>query len=370
MGGHVRSRAHVATPTALFEPTREPGPFCHDGRMDADTPQTGRLTKLSDVLDETDARLRRGEAASQAPWSTGFAPLDGYLSGGLRPGELALLGGPQGMGKTTFALQVARQVIAGGHAVLYVSYEHDSVNLLERLVAAEAGERAGIDAVPLRQVRALLEGDGTSASLSDKLAETPGGAEALAAVSVDLDRMHVLRGGIDTSVTDIESAVREVTRGSGQRPLVVVDYVQKIAMEGERAVDEERRMAHVAGGLKDLALTEAVPVLAISASDAAGISEGKRLRTQNLRGASSLAYEADVVLVLNEKYDVVARHHLVYGAANVERFHQFAVLTIEKNRGGMAGVDMEFRKRFEQARYERAGELVTEQLVDARLFVE
>ena len=338
--------------------------------MHGDTTPSSRLARLSDVLLETDARLRRGEAASHAPWATGFVPLDSYLSGGLRPGELTLLGGPQGMGKTTFALQVARQVIAAGHAVLYVSYEHDSVYLLERLVAAEAGERAGIDAVPLKSVRALLEGDGTSSSLSDKLAETPGGAEALAAVSLDIERFHVLRGGVDTSVTDIEDSVRAVVAQTGQRPLVVVDYVQKIALEGERAADEERRMARVAGGLKDLALTDVVPVLAISASDAAGISEGKRLRTQNLRGASSLAYEADVVLVLNEKYDVVARHHLVYGAANVERFHQFAVLSIEKNRGGLAGVDLEFRKRFEQARYERGGEVVREQLVDARLFVE
>ena len=338
--------------------------------MHGDTTPSSRLARLSDVLLETDARLRRGEAASHAPWATGFVPLDSYLSGGLRPGELTLLGGPQGMGKTTFALQVARQVIAAGHAVLYVSYEHDPVYLLERLVAAEAGERAGIDAVPLKSVRALLEGDGTSSSLSDKLAETPGGAEALAAVSLAIERFHVLRGGVDTSVTDIEDSVRAVVAQTGQRPLVVVDYVQKIALEGERAADEERRMARVAGGLKDLALTDVVPVLAISASDAAGISEGKRLRTQNLRGASSLAYEADVVLVLNEKYDVVARHHLVYGAANVERFHQFAVLSIEKNRGGLAGVDLEFRKRFEQARYERGGEVVREQLVDARLFVE
>jgi replicative DNA helicase len=339
-------------------------------RMHGDSSAASRLARLSDVLDETDARLRRGEAASHAPWATGFVPLDSYLSGGLRPGELTLLGGPQGMGKTTFALQIARQTIAHAHAVLYVSYEHDSVYLLERLVAAEAGERAGIDAVPLRAVRALLEGDGTSASLSDKLAETPGGAEALAAVSLDLGRFHVLRGGVDTSITDIEDAVRAIVALDGTPPLVVVDYVQKVALEGERAADEERRMARVAGGLKDLALTEVVPVLAISASDAAGIADGKRLRTQNLRGASSLAYEADVVLVLNEKYDVVARHHLVYGAANVEHFHQYAVLSIEKNRGGLSHVDMEFRKRFEQARYERGGDIVREQLVDARLYVE
>ena len=61
------------------------------------------------------------------------------------------------------------------------------------------------------------------------------------------------------------------------------------------------------------------------------------------------------MLVLNDKYDVVARHHLVYGSANAERFRNFAVLSIEKNRGGMAGVDIEFRKQFHQARYERDG---------------
>jgi replicative DNA helicase len=329
----------------------------------------GRLARLSDVLDETDDRLRRGQAASARPWSTGFIPLDSYLSGGLRPGELTLLGGPQGLGKTTFALQVARQVAASGHQVLYVSYEHDPVNLLERLLAAEAGERAGLDAVPLRSVRALLEGDGSASSLSEKLAETPGGAEALAAVSLDIDRFHVLRGGVETTVPDIETAVRTITGSTGEGPLVVVDYVQKVSVPGLDA-DEEHRMASVAGGLKDLALTASVPILAISASDAAGIADGSRLRTQNLRGASALAYEADCVLVLNDKFDVVARHHLVYGAANADRFRNYAVLTIEKNRGGVAGVDLEFRKRFEQARYERAGNLVEEQLVDARLFIE
>ena len=334
-----------------------------------DASPTFRLSRLSDVLAATDARLRQGEAATMRPWATGFEPLDGFLSGGLRPGELTLLGGPQGLGKTTFALQVARHVLAGGHPVLYVSYEHDAVNLLERLVAAEAGERAGRDAASLKAVRALVEGDGTAASLSDKLAETPGGAEALAAISADLDRLHVLRGGVSTSIPDIAAAAAAIADREVRHPLVVIDYVQKVATSMS-AHEEELRMAQVAGELKDLALTAAAPVFAISASDAVGIAEGKRLRTQHLRGASALAYEADAVLVLNEKFDVVARHHLVYGSSNAERFRNYAVLTIEKNRGGMAGVDMEFRKRFDQARYERDGELVAEQLVDSRVFTE
>ena len=328
-----------------------------------------RLSRLSDVLAATDSRLRQGEAATMRPWPTGFEPLDGFLSGGLRPGELTLLGGPQGLGKTTFALQVARQVLAAGNPVLYVSYEHDAVNLLERLLAAEAGERAGRDALPLKSVRALVEGDGSAASLSDKLAETPGGAEALAAISVDLDRLHVLRGGVRTAIPDIAAAAATVADRDVRHPLIVIDYVQKVAIDAS-VQEEEIRMARVAGELKDLALTSAAPVFAISASDSVGIADGKRLRTQHLRGASALAYEADAVLVLNEKFDVVARHHLVYGSANAERYRNYAVLTIEKNRGGVSGVDMEFRKHFDQARFERSGQLVAEQLVDSRIFTE
>jgi replicative DNA helicase len=334
-----------------------------------DVAATLGLSRVSDVLASTDARLRQGDAATLRPWATGFDPLDGFLSGGLRPGEVTVLGGPQGLGKTTFALQIARHALAAGHRVLYVSFEHDAVNLLERLLAAEAGERAGRDAVSLRAVRALVEGDGSAMSLSDKLAETPGGAVALGAISADLERLHVLRGGTRTATVDIAAAGAAIVGSDGRHPLIVVDYVQKVATDPP-AVDEERRMAQVAGELKDLALTIAAPVVAISASDALGISDGKRLRTQHLRGASALAYEADTVLLINDKFDVVARHHLVYGAANTERFRNYAVLTIEKNRGGMAGVDMEFRKRFDQARFERTGDLVAEQLVDSRVFTE
>ena len=94
------------------------------------------------------------------------------------------------------------------------------------------------------------------------------------------------------------------------------------------------------------------------------------MRISNLRGSSALAYEADTVLLLNNKYDVVARHHLVYSTGNVDEFRHWAVLTVEKNRSGRTGVEMEFRKRFDQCRFETRGRAVAEQLVDERIYVE
>ena len=73
---------------------------------------------------------------------------------------------------------------------------------------------------------------------------------------------------------------------------------------------------------------------------------------------------------MNDKYDVVARHHLVYDVSNAERFRNFAVMSIEKNRYGLDRIDLEFRKRFEQGRFEPEGSVVSEQLVDERVYVE
>jgi replicative DNA helicase len=138
----------------------------------------------------------------------------------------------------------------------------------------------------------------------------------------------------------------------------------------DQTIPEEDRITAVVEGLKDLSLERDVPVLAVVAADRAGIEMGKRMRVHNMRGSSSLAYEADVVLIMNEKYDVVARHHLVYNTSNAERFREWAVVTIEKNRSGRDKVDLEFRKRFEQGRFESEGGMVVEQLIDERMYVD
>lgn len=330
-----------------------------------------QIQPLSEVLAATDRRLGAGVAAAATVTPTGFHPLDTYLGGGLRAGELSLLGGPQGLGKTTMVLQMLRNVAASGGTGLYVSFEHDSVTILERIVGIEAAARHGVDAVPLRRVREAMENlDGHDGDLAARLANTPGGAEAVDAVASYSSRLFIHRAsGGTTDLNQIHALIDEVTRSTGSAPLVVVDYLQKVPVI-DRPLSEEDRITTVAQGLKDLALQMDVPVLAVVASDKEGIASGRRMRVQHLRGAAVLAYEADVVLVINDKYDVVARHHLVFDVGNAERYRSFVVVSIEKNRTGIDRVDLEFRKRFEQGRFETEGSPVSEQLVDERVFVD
>jgi replicative DNA helicase len=329
------------------------------------------LETLTGVLEQADYRVRAGSHAQARVWPTGFDILDTHLSGGFRSGELVLLGGPQGLGKTTWALQVGRNVARSGRSVLVFSYEHDLQTLLIRLVALEAGLLGGPDAPSLNRVRQTFEAaDGLTGSLAERLADTDGGAKAIEVVQEYADRLILHRStGSSTGVEEFRAAVRKVHEDTGQLPLVIVDYLQKVHVDGS-IPEEDERVTQVVEGLKDMALDEDVPVLAIVAADKAGIQQGKRMRVNNMRGSSALAYEADTVLILNDKYDVVARHHLVYNVGNVERFRHWAVMTVEKNRNGQAGADLEFFKRFEQSRFDPDGQIVAEQLTDERVFVE
>jgi replicative DNA helicase len=331
---------------------------------------TDELRSLSQVMRDADALLAAGRRATAWAWPTGFPLLDTYLGGGIRAGELCLLGGPQGLGKTTFALQVARNVARSGGACAMLSYEHDATTLLERLVALEAGELLGVDGVPLRRVREALEDlSVTSGSMEDRLSLTVGGAEAVSEVRSYADRLLLHRSlGSLTDLDAVREVVRDTIERTERRPLVIVDYLQKVFVAATPL--EEERVTVVVEGLKDLALDLEVPVLAIVAADKEGLAPGRRVRVHHLRGSSALAYEADIVLMLNDKYDIVARHHLLYDAGNADRYRQYVILSLEKNRSGMDRIDLQLRKRFEQARYETDALAVDEKLLDDRVFTE
>ncbi len=329
-----------------------------------------QLTSLSSVLASTDERLRSG-ADHPTIWPTGFPALDDALSGGLRSGSLLLLAGAQGAGKTTFAVQMARNAAASGRSVVYFTYEHDAESMLERLIALESGLLGDLNAPGLNRVReAFEEHDPALGGLADRLSDTTTGVQAIKNVESYGHRLHIHRStGSTTSLDVITSAVEQVWEDTGEAPMVVVDYLQKVKADNNLGVEDER-VTTIVEGLKDLAIAANAPVVSVVAADKDGLQTGKRMRAQHLRGSTALAYEADILLILNNKFDLVSRHHLVFAMGNVDKFKQMAVLSIEKNRHGFDGIDLEFKKRFEQSRFQTDGNRVVEQLVDERVFTE
>jgi replicative DNA helicase len=319
-------------------------------------------TTAFDVL----AALRTGGHGAPAPGTpcaTGFAPLDEVLHGGLRPGDLILLGGKPGQGKTTAALQWARHLATRGHVVVFACYEHREIDLVMRLLLTELGElieaRACDDELRLEALRERLRGLVTGGEdPADVLTSDPLLIEAERRMRAYGDRLLLVPAS--GTLTDLD-ALEQLVETAGARALFV-DYLQKVPA-GAAAIGEAERATHVAEGLKELALRRSLAVVALAAADRAGLSD-RRLHLHHLRGSTALAYEADVVVLLNEKLSIVSRLHLAYDTTRTHDFREHVVFSIEKNRSGLADVHLEFRKDFANHRFEPNGRWVSERLWD------
>jgi len=326
-----------------------------------------------DVIAELDDRLVSGRVTAYEPIPLGFNPLDKALGGGVRPGELILLGGAQGTGKTTMALQMARNVAASGAArVLYLCFEHEEDYLLNRLVAMESlvpdfphtGTAVKIQDVR-REILGTVQGRPTRTTpISGSEVLRP----ALERVGEYGSRLFLLRGSQTAStIENIRELVRSHQRLQPEvRLLLFVDYLQKVPQVPEPDTETEK-VTFVVNGLKDVALAEGIPVFAVVAADKEGL-KASRLRNHHLRGSSAINYEADVILILNEKYHIVAKVNIEFNPYQAQRFRDWIILTVEKNRSGADNLDLEFEKYFAYSAFDPEGRKVQEKLIEERLY--
>ncbi len=342
-------------------------------RLDADT---GSLVPRSalDVLVDLNDRIVSGNLADYQPIPLGFTPLDKTIGAGLRPGELFLIGGAQGTGKTTMALQMARNVASGGQAnVLYICFEHEEHYLLNRLIAMESAlahlpHKTG--AIKIQDVRREILGSWVAEGQASaaQLAANPRLRPSLDRIGRYGQNLFLMRGTQTASTVD---NIRKLVQGhkelsGGRQLLVIVDYLQKVPMFPEPNTETEK-VTVVVNGLKDIALAEQVGMIAIVAADKEGL-KAARLRNHHLRGSSAINYEADIIVILNEKYHIVAKVNIEFNPYQAQRFRDWAVLSVEKNRGGQDNVDLEYEKHFEFSCFDPNGRTVQEKLIEERLY--
>lgn len=333
--------------------------------MNLDAPHLlwGHNTEVS--LDDIARRLSQGpinSAHDRGTMATGFDPLDKVFDGGLRRGDLTIVGGVPGSGKTIMALQWARNLARNGHRVLYCCYEHDVATLFGRLLGLEIGELPKPVDMDEREalrdvVRQAIAGgwDDEPTGLRHPVARA-----ALAQMESYSEQLILAQlTGPTAGIAHIESAVRRSAMAAYD--LVVVDYLQKIPSQA--AMSSIDRYAASVEGLKTLALMEQCAVVAVSAVGPEALA-GRRLRLDGLRGAHALAHEADAVLTLNNKLNIVSKAHLAYDTTRHAEFAKAVVMTVEKNRRGEALVDLEFDKDFVNYRFAPRGRFVAEKLVD------
>lgn len=239
---------------------------------------------------------------------TGFASLDSLLAG-LQKSDLIILAARPSMGKTTFALDLARNAaVQYKKSVGIFSLEMSSQQLTDRMLASEAG----VDSWKLRTGK--LKSDQEFESVQAAMAR-------LSEASIHIDDQP------GTNILKMRSSARRLHHEHGL-DLLIVDYLQLMSPTATKASDSMvQQVTEISRSLKILARELDVPVLALSQLSRAVEQRGGKPRLSDLRDSGSIEQDADVVMFIHREDKI-----------NKESDRpNIAEILVEKHRNGPVG---------------------------------
>ena len=239
---------------------------------------------------------------------TGFGALDNILAG-LQKSDLIILAARPSMGKTTFALDLARNAsVQYGAQVGIFSLEMSDQQLVDRMLAAEAG----VDSWKLRTGKLNTDQEFEAVqSAMTKLSEAP----------IHIDDQP------GTNILKMRSAARRLKNEHGL-DLLIVDYLQLMNPTSSKASDSMvQQVTEISRSLKLLARELDVPVMALSQLSRAVEQRGGKPRLSDLRDSGSIEQDADVVMFIHRE-DKINKES--------ER-PNIAEIMVEKHRNGPVG---------------------------------
>lgn len=248
---------------------------------------------------------------------TGFADLDTLL-GGFQKSDLIILAARPSVGKTAFALDIARNAaVRHKKAVGLFSLEMSKEQLVDRLISGEAG----VDMWKMRTGR-LSEANDDFPRIGHAMSE-------LSESSIYIDDFA------NTNVMALRTKARRLQMEHGL-DMIIIDYLQLMEGSGSRQSSESRvqEIAEISRALKGLARELNVPVLALSQlSRAVELTKPAIPKLSHLRESGSIEQDADVVMFIYRKS--ADRNYDINSLTDEEKHS--AEIHIAKHRNGPTG---------------------------------
>jgi len=247
----------------------------------ADAGVNSQYHHFSDVLKETYDRIdvrSTGSAMAVSGVPTGYTDLD-TLTAGFQNGEMIIIAARPSIGKTAFALNLARNMAVDHDVpILFCSLEQSRIELTERLIACHAR-------VDMKKIR--------NGQLS---------AEDMNQIIAAGDDMRKAKFFIDDSPNQsmlrIAANARRMKQNYGLRA-VFIDYLQLIEPENRRDPRQEQ-VAQISRRVKALARELSLPVVALAQVNRSSEDrEGNQPKVSDLRESGSLEQDADTVMLLH-----------------------------------------------------------------------
>ena len=260
---------------------------------------------------------------------TGYTDLD-EMTSGWQKSDLVIIAGRPAMGKTSFALSLAKNIAVDYHIpIAFFSLEMNNVQLVNRLISNTC-EIAGSK---------ILNGQLTP----DEWDRLDKNLTKLTGSPVYVDDTPGL------SVFELRTKARRLVREKGVK-IIMIDYLQLMNANGMKFGSRQEEVSTISRSLKGLAKELDIPIIALSqlnrtVENREGL-EGKRPQLSDLRESGAIEQDADMVLFIHrpEYYHIFADEH----GRNLKGMAQ---IIIAKHRNGSVG-DVTLRFKGKYVRFE------------------
>ena len=249
--------------------------------------------------------------------STGFYQLDDMTSG-WQNSDLVIVAGRPAMGKTAFALSLAKNIaIDQKIPMAFFSLEMSDTQLANRLMSN----------VCMIEGKKLLNGQ-LSRDDWDRLDKN---LDVMTNAPLFIDETEGL------SVNELRTKARRLKREHDIK-LIMVDYLQLMTASGMRYNSRQEEVSLISRSLKGLAKELGIPVIALSQLNR-GVegrdgAEGKRPQLSDLRESGAIEQDADMVVFLHRP----EYYHILKSDDGLIDYHRRAEVIIAKHRKGATGI--------------------------------
>ena len=256
---------------------------------------------------------------------TGYHKLDDITSG-WQPSDLVIIAGRPAMGKTSFALSMAKNIAADYKVPMaFFSLEMSNVQLVNRLIS-NCCEIQGSK---------ILNGQ----LQPDEWERLDKRMNGLLGAPLYVDDTPGL------SVFELRTKARRLVRAHGVK-IIMIDYLQLMNANGMRFSSRQEEVSTISRSLKGLAKELDVPILALSQLNRGVESreglEGKRPQLSDLRESGAIEQDADMVLFVHRP-----EYYHIFQDDHGRDLHGMAQIIIAKHRKGATGdVLLTFRGEF------------------------
>lgn len=264
-------------------------------------------------------------------YPTGFSNLDAILDGGLYEG-LYIVGAISSLGKTTLILQIADQIARQGQDILVFSLEMARTELMSKSISRETLEQSSNprNAKTSRGITTGTRYAGYNPEEKELI------KQAVKSYGQYAKNIFIHEGIGDIGVKHIKDTVDKHIRITGNKPLIVIDYLQLLAPYNERATDKQNTDKAVME-LKRITRDYKTPIIAISSFNRGNYDAPVSMSAFKESGA--IEYSSDVLIGLQLRGAGGKDFNVDEAKSKDPRQIELKIL---KNRNGKTGVSVEF----------------------------